>query len=61
MAVRSPQHPAPALETRLRRPQSALLPVVARIEDDRLVRDLRTVFPEQEESLARALGAALAV
>jgi hypothetical protein len=34
--------------------------VVARIEDDRLVLDLRTVFPEQEESLARALCAALA-
>jgi L-seryl-tRNA(Ser) seleniumtransferase len=60
VAVRSARHSAAALETHLRRPESALLPVVARIEDDRLVLDLRTVFPEQEESLARALCAALA-
>ena len=30
-------------------------PVVARVEEDRLVIDLRTVFPEQEASLAEAL------
>jgi hypothetical protein len=33
--------------------------VVARIEDDRLVIDLRTVFAEQEAALAEALAAAL--
>jgi L-seryl-tRNA(Ser) seleniumtransferase len=60
VAVRSIRHSATALETRLRRPEGTLTPVVARIEDDRLVLDLRTVFPEQEESLARALCAASA-
>ena len=32
-------------------------PVIARIEDDRLLFDLRTVFPEEEERLAVALQA----
>jgi len=32
-------------------------PVIARIENERLVLDLRTVFPEEEEDLARALYA----
>jgi L-seryl-tRNA(Ser) seleniumtransferase len=31
-------------------------PVVARIEDDRLIFDLRTVFPEEEETLLAALN-----
>ncbi|MGD1090504.1 MAG: L-seryl-tRNA(Sec) selenium transferase [Bryobacteraceae bacterium] len=30
-------------------------PVIGRIEDDRLVLDLRTVFPEEEEDLVRAI------
>jgi len=30
-------------------------PVVARVEEDQLVVDLRTVFPEQESSLLAAL------
>jgi L-seryl-tRNA(Ser) seleniumtransferase len=30
-------------------------PVIARIEDDRLLLDLRTVFPEEEAALGRAL------
>jgi L-seryl-tRNA(Ser) seleniumtransferase len=34
-------------------------PVVARIEDERLLLDLRTVFPEEEEELRRALGTCL--
>jgi L-seryl-tRNA(Ser) seleniumtransferase len=34
-------------------------PVVARIEDGRLLLDLRTVFPEEEEELARAIRAAI--
>jgi hypothetical protein len=33
--------------------------VVARIEDGRLLVDLRTVFPEQELALAEALASAL--
>jgi L-seryl-tRNA(Ser) seleniumtransferase len=32
-------------------------PVIVRIEDDRLLLDLRTVFPEEEEELRRALQA----
>src|SRR6202790_4776164 len=34
-------------------------PVIARVEDDRLVLDLRTVFPEQEPLLLKTLSAAL--
>jgi L-seryl-tRNA(Ser) seleniumtransferase len=34
-------------------------PVIARIEDDRLILDLRTVFPEQDGALAASLAAAL--
>jgi L-seryl-tRNA(Ser) seleniumtransferase len=33
-------------------------PVIARIEDERVVLDLRTVFPEEEAELSRALRAA---
>jgi L-seryl-tRNA(Ser) seleniumtransferase len=43
-----------AAEKRLR---AADPPVIARIEDGRLVLDLRTVFPEEEQELARALQA----
>jgi len=32
-------------------------PVIARIEDDRLVLDLRTVLPEEEDQLAEQLRA----
>ena len=39
-------------ERRLRENQP---PVIARIENDRLILDLRTVFPEEEEELAAAL------
>jgi L-seryl-tRNA(Ser) seleniumtransferase len=55
--VASARHSAAQLEQRLRR--SAGVSVIARIEDDRLVLDLRTVFPEQEPQLVRALAAAL--
>jgi L-seryl-tRNA(Ser) seleniumtransferase len=44
----------PALEQRLR---SLHPPVIARIEEDRLLLDLRTVFPEEEDELAAALQA----
>ena len=42
----------PAAERRLR---ASNPPVIARVENDRLLIDLRTVFPEEEESLAEAL------
>jgi L-seryl-tRNA(Ser) seleniumtransferase len=58
VAVTSPRHSAAQLETRMRKPSSGL-PVIARVEDDRLVIDLRTVFPAQESALAAALAAAL--
>ena len=54
----SPRHSATGLEERLRKAKDGV-PVIARIEDDRLVIDLRTVFPEEEPALAAALAAAL--
>jgi L-seryl-tRNA(Ser) seleniumtransferase len=36
--------------------RSAATPVIARVEDGRVLLDLRTVFPEQEEALAGALA-----
>ena len=42
-----------ALEERLRR---LTPPVIARIERDRLLLDLRTVLPEQDAALAALLG-----
>ena len=51
---------AAELAARLRRPDaSGRPPVVARVEADRVLFDLRTVFPEQEAALAAALRAAL--
>ena len=50
------------LEARLRQPAPGpedAVAVLARVEDQRLVLDLRTVFPEQEALLAAALEAAL--
>lgn len=58
VAIRSPHRSPAELEARLRRPDQ-LTPVVARIEDDRLIVDLRTVFPEQEEALFATLLHAL--
>ena len=58
ISVASVRHSTAQLETRLRRP-AAGEPVLARIEDETLVLDLRTVFPEQEPALAAALAAAL--
>jgi len=56
--LKSNRYSAAQLEQRLRRGTSGT-PVVARIEDERLVIDLRTVFAEQETALAEALAAAL--
>lgn len=47
-------------EELLRRLRLQVPPVIARIEDDRLTLDLRTVFPEEEESLMTALTNSLA-
>ena len=59
IAISSARQSAAALEERLRKPEDGV-PVVARIEEDLLVLDLRTVFPDEEAALAAAIGAALA-
>ena len=56
--IASARYSAPQLEQRLRRAPAGIS-VIARVEDDRLIVDLRTVFPEQEPLLAKTLAAAL--
>ncbi len=58
VAVTSRRHSAARLEEQLRHADRGLA-VIARIEDDRLVLDLRTVFPDEEAALAAAVIAAL--
>lgn len=58
IAIASHRYAAVALEERLRRPVNGT-PVIARIEEDQLVIDLRTVFVEEEDPLAEAVVAAL--
>jgi len=55
--IASARHSAAQLEQRLRR--SAGISVIARVEEDHLILDLRTVFPEQEPQLVKALATAL--
>jgi L-seryl-tRNA(Ser) seleniumtransferase len=57
ISIASSQFSPATLETRLRKPASGP-PVIARIEDDRLILDLRTVFPDEEPTLAAAIVAA---
>lgn len=59
IAIKSSQHSAAVLGEKLRKPAHGV-PVVARIEDDFLVFDLRTVFPDEEAELAAAIATALA-
>ena len=56
--IASARHSATKLEQRLRRAPAGVS-VIARVEDDRLILDLRTVFPEQEPLLIKILAAAL--
>jgi L-seryl-tRNA(Ser) seleniumtransferase len=49
---------ASQLEQRLRRAPAGIS-VIARVEEDRLILDLRTVFPEQEAQLIKTLAAVL--
>jgi L-seryl-tRNA(Ser) seleniumtransferase len=58
VSVKSRRHSASTLEERLRKPATGA-PVVARIAEDRLVLDLRTVLPDEEAPLASSLAAAL--
>jgi L-seryl-tRNA(Ser) seleniumtransferase len=56
--IASARYSANKLEQRLRRAPAGVS-VIARVEEDRLVLDLRTVFPEQEPLLIKTLAAAL--
>jgi L-seryl-tRNA(Ser) seleniumtransferase len=57
MVQLNPRHLTPdTLATRLR---AADPPVIARIADDRVVLDPRTIFPEEIEPVTRAVRAAL--
>jgi L-seryl-tRNA(Ser) seleniumtransferase len=56
--IASARYSAAQLEQRLRRAPAGVS-VIARVEDDRLVLDLRTVFPEQEPLLLKTLAAVL--
>jgi L-seryl-tRNA(Ser) seleniumtransferase len=53
VAVTHHQHKAQDLEARLRQNSP---PIIARLERDRLVLDLRTVFEEQDEEIAQAFA-----
>ncbi len=52
LAVTSSKLPAAELQRRLREQK---LPVIARVEEDRVLLDLRTVFPEQDQALVASL------
>jgi len=56
--IASARYSATKLEQRLRRAPAGIS-VIARVEDDRLVLDLRTVLPEQESLLIKTLAAVL--
>jgi L-seryl-tRNA(Ser) seleniumtransferase len=56
--IASARYTAAQLEQRLRRAPTGIS-VIARVEDDRLILDLRTVFPEQEPALLKTLASAL--
>ena len=56
--IASVRHSASQLEQRLRRSPGGIS-VITRVEEDRLILDLRTVFPEQEPQLLKAISAAL--
>src|SRR4029077_12197686 len=56
--IASVRYSASQLEQRLRRAPAGIS-VIARVEDERLILDLRTVFPEQEPLLVKTLAAAL--
>jgi L-seryl-tRNA(Ser) seleniumtransferase len=58
LRIRSQRYSAAQLEARLRAGRAGT-PVIARIEEDRVTIDLRTVFPGQEGALADSLLAAL--
>jgi L-seryl-tRNA(Ser) seleniumtransferase len=58
LRITSARYSAADLEARFRKGPAGI-PVIARIEDDCLLLDLRTVFPEQESALADSIAAAI--
>jgi L-seryl-tRNA(Ser) seleniumtransferase len=56
--IASVRYSAAKLEQRLRRAPTGIS-VIARVEEDRLILDLRTVFPEQEPLLVKTLATVL--
>jgi L-seryl-tRNA(Ser) seleniumtransferase len=69
LAIKSPQQSATEIERRLRKPQGSdspekppfsPVPVIARIEEQQLLVDLRTVLPDEEPQLLAAIQSALA-
>ncbi|MGA8145421.1 MAG: L-seryl-tRNA(Sec) selenium transferase [Candidatus Acidiferrales bacterium] len=59
ITISSSRESAGTLETRLRKPTSGRS-VIVRIEDDQLILDLRTVFPDEDATLVAAVVAAVA-
>jgi L-seryl-tRNA(Ser) seleniumtransferase len=57
LVIEDPSGDAGRLEARLRRCDP---PVIARVNEGKLMLDLRTVLPEQDGQLTRGLAAALA-
>jgi L-seryl-tRNA(Ser) seleniumtransferase len=57
ISISSLQFSPATLENRLRKPAGGA-PVIARIEDDRVILDLRTLFPDEEAALAASIVAA---
>jgi L-seryl-tRNA(Ser) seleniumtransferase len=53
IAIRSSRHSPNHLESQLRQADP---PVIGRVEDDQLLLDLRTVLPDEEDELVRALN-----
>jgi L-seryl-tRNA(Ser) seleniumtransferase len=67
IAIASPRQSPAQIESRLRQPQSAAsgagapdhsIPVIARIEDNRVIFDLRTVLAEEETTLLASIRSA---
>ncbi|MGB9420068.1 MAG: L-seryl-tRNA(Sec) selenium transferase [Candidatus Acidiferrum sp.] len=58
LCITKDRQSAAELEARLREGPAGI-PVIARIEEDRLLFDLRTVLPEQESTLAQSIAAVL--
>jgi L-seryl-tRNA(Ser) seleniumtransferase len=56
LALALDQRSASEIEMRLRRQQPA---IIARLEDDRVLIDLRTVFPAQEKTLQKGIVEAM--